>query len=79
MGRRTGSSATSSMADIISQEIMWQNDLKHGPTVFYIDGKSEYHWFYAGESVTKRKFDEMTDMDFVISHFPYNEESTNIR
>lgn len=66
-------------ADMISQEIMWQNDLKHGPTVFYIDGKSEYHWFYAGESVTKRKFDEMTDMDFVISHFPYNEESTNIR
>ncbi len=65
--------------DMISQEITWENDLKHGPSVFYADGKPEYHWFYAGESVSKRKYDEFTDMDMVISHIPYRDDSPYIR
>ena len=66
-------------ADMISQEITWENDLKHGPSVFYADGKAEYHWFYAGESVSKRKYDEMTDMDQVISHTPYQDDHAYYR
>lgn len=63
--------------DIVSQEIMWENDLRHGPTVYYVDGRAEYHWYYGGEAVSKRKFDEMTDMDMFIAHVPY--EDTLIR
>ncbi len=67
-------------SEIVSQEIMWENDLKHGPTVYYVDGKPDYHWFYAGEAVSKRKFDEMTDTNLLISHVPYSEfETSNIR
>ncbi len=60
--------------DIVSQEIMWENDLRHGPTLYFVEGKAEYHWYYAGEAVSKRKYDEMTDMnmDKFISHEPYD-------
>jgi antitoxin component YwqK of YwqJK toxin-antitoxin module len=61
--------------DIISQEITWENDLKHGPAVFYADGKPQQQWFYAGEPVSKRKFDEMNRLDEIISHLPYSQEN----
>lgn len=62
--------------DIVSQEIVWENDLKHGISVFYADGKPELQWFYAGEAVSKRKFDELNKIDELISHLPYSEENT---
>jgi antitoxin component YwqK of YwqJK toxin-antitoxin module len=66
-------------ADMISQEITWENDLKHGPSVFYADGKPEYHWFYAGESVSKRKYNELTDPELIISHIPYRDTDSFMR
>jgi antitoxin component YwqK of YwqJK toxin-antitoxin module len=66
-------------ADMISQEIVWENDLKHGPSVFYADGKPEHHWFYAGESVSKRKYDELTDPELLISHIPYRDTDSFTR
>ncbi|MBS0621229.1 MAG: hypothetical protein JSS61_07225 [Verrucomicrobia bacterium] len=56
--------------DIISQEIAWENDLKHGTSIFYADGKSDTHWFYAGELVSKRKFDELNHLDEIIANIP---------
>lgn len=61
--------------DIVSQEIAWENDQKHGQAVFYADGKPESQWFYAGELVSKRKFDELNKLDEIISHLPYAEEN----
>lgn len=61
--------------DIIAQEILWENDLRHGPTTVYVDGKPEQHWFYAGESMSKRKYDELTDRGQMISVSPYSEEN----
>jgi antitoxin component YwqK of YwqJK toxin-antitoxin module len=60
-------------ADAVSQEISWENDLKHGQSIFYSQGKPEVQWFYAGEAVSKRKFDELNRLDEIISHLPYRE------
>lgn len=61
--------------DIISQEIAWQNDKKHGLSLFYADGKAEQHWYYAGEHVSKHKFEEMNRLDEIISNLPYSQEN----
>ena len=63
--------------EIISQEIAWENDLKHGVTVFYVDGKAEKQWFYAGESVNKRKFDHLSQLDNMLSNGYSNEQETH--
>lgn len=54
--------------DILSQEISWENDQKHGPSIFYADETSEQEWFYGGELVSKHKYDELNRMDEIISH-----------
>ncbi len=60
--------------DILAQEVVWENDLKHGEALFYAKGKIESHWFYAGESVSKHKFDELNRLDAIISQLPYSSE-----
>ena len=61
--------------DIVSQEICWENDLKHGPSVYYIEGKEEKQWFYAGQSVSKRKFDELCQIDEMLMGSPRKNEN----
>ncbi len=65
--------------DIVSQEIAWDRDCKHGEAVFYADGKPESHWFYEGEHVSKRKFDELNRLDEIISRLPYSEGTSHNR
>lgn len=65
--------------EIVSQEIAWINNYKHGQSVFYADGRPESQWFYLGEPVSKRKFDELNRLDEVISYLPYSEENVDQR
>lgn len=53
--------------EMISQEIVWEADMKHGPSTFYFQGKpEEQQWFYGGKLVNKRKFDELHELDGLI-------------
>lgn len=50
--------------EVVSQEIVWEADMKHGPSTFFFEGKAEeQQWFYGGKMVTKRKFDELRELD----------------
>lgn len=50
--------------EIISQEISWESDMKHGPSTFFHNGKpEEQQWFYGGKPVSKLKFDDLTEFD----------------
>lgn len=51
----------------ISQEIEWENDKKHGASTFYIDGIAQSQWYYNGDFVTKKKFDELLKLDEMIT------------
>lgn len=65
--------------DIVSHEIAWIHNQKHGEAVFYADGKPESQWYYEGQRVSKRKYDELHRVDEIISHLPYAEENSGGR
>lgn len=76
-GQKNGTERHFVDGDLLSQEVTWVNDQKHGPSVFYAEGKPQQQWFYEGEPVSKRKFDEMKRVDEIISHLPYSQENLN--
>lgn len=49
--------------DLLTQEIHWENDLKHGSTIYYADSDIQQQWFYAGQLVSKNKFDLYNQKD----------------
>ncbi len=53
--------------EIVSQELNWEDDQKHGPAVYYIDGSRHTQWYYAGQQVSKSRFEELTHLDDMIS------------
>ena len=65
--------------EIVSQEIAWENNQKHGPSIFYVDGQPEQQWFYSGELVSKRKFDELNRLDEVISNLDRTNPNSSSR
>lgn len=50
-----------------SQEILWENDQRHGPSIYYIDGMATTEWYYAGKKISKKKYDELDQLDQMIS------------
>lgn len=63
--------------EIVSQEIPWVNNWKHGEAVVYVNHTPESHWFYQGQAVSKRKFDELNRLDEVISQLHYRQGSAD--
>jgi antitoxin component YwqK of YwqJK toxin-antitoxin module len=52
--------------DMISQEILWENDKKHGPSKYYIEGVPEVEYFYDGQTVSESKWKELNQLDEMI-------------
>jgi hypothetical protein len=63
----------------VEQEILWENDKKHGPSNFYIDGIATTEWYYNGKKVTKSKFDELDHLDQMISEISSDSNQGIIR
>ncbi len=62
--------------DAISQEIHWFNNRKHGSTTFYIDGNPQSEWYYDGEQVSQKKFEELHRLDEMISRISRTQTQT---
>ena len=65
--------------DVISQEITWENGLKHGEAVLYSKEKTDHEWYYEGKHVSRHKFDELNKLDVIISRLPYSSEAQRQR
>lgn len=52
---------------ILAEEIAWENDLQHGCQRIYHEGGIDERWFYAGDSVSIKKFNELNRLDAIIS------------
>lgn len=52
--------------DVVSREILWENDKLHGPSIFYIDGIAQTEYFYEGEAVGPSKWKELSHIDEMI-------------
>ncbi len=53
--------------DIISQEFAWENDKRHGPSIYYADGQVRTEWYYDGVGVSQRRFEELAKLDEMIA------------
>jgi antitoxin component YwqK of YwqJK toxin-antitoxin module len=53
--------------EVIAEEVQWENNKKHGASNYYINGIAQTTWFYDGEEVSRRKFDELNRLDEMIS------------
>jgi len=54
--------------DQISQEILWENDKKHGPSKYYIDGIAQTEYYYDGRPVSEDRWNELSHLDEMIGH-----------
>lgn len=54
--------------ETIEHEIYWCNSNRHGPTKFYVgEVLVKTEWYYNNELVSKRKYDELDQLDAMIS------------
>lgn len=66
--------------DTIEQEIYWFNNKRHGPTKFYVgDGLAKTEWYYGGKLVSKKKYDELDQLDKMITQSPGDLEERKSR
>ncbi len=70
-GQKNGTERHYIDGEILSQEITWENDQKHGPTNLYINGEKETRWFYADKSISEHKFEELSLLDQKIHSSSY--------
>jgi antitoxin component YwqK of YwqJK toxin-antitoxin module len=54
--------------ETVSQEILWENDHKHGPSKYYVDGIAQVEYFYDGERISEQKWKELSRLDQMIGH-----------
>lgn len=52
--------------DTISQEILWENDHKHGPSKYYVDGIAQIEYYYDGQIVSEHRWKELNHLDQMI-------------
>lgn len=52
--------------NVVSQEILWENNNKHGPSKYYVDGIAQVEYFYDGTLVSEAKWKELNQLDEMI-------------
>jgi antitoxin component YwqK of YwqJK toxin-antitoxin module len=65
-GQKNGLEIHYGDGDAISQEILWENDKKHGPCKYYVDGIAKVEYFYDGDAVSEYKWNELNHLDQMI-------------
>lgn len=58
-GVKTGIERRYHNGDEMISEIMWKNNLQHGPTVSYVGATPHTEWYHQGKPVSKAKFDSL--------------------
>lgn len=65
-GQKNGLEIHYGDGDAISQEILWENDKKHGPCKYYVNGIATVEYFYDGDPVSEYKWNELNHLDQMI-------------
>jgi antitoxin component YwqK of YwqJK toxin-antitoxin module len=66
-GKKNGVETHYGDDETISQEILWENDKRHGPTKYYMDGVPQIEYYYNGEHVSEVKWKEQNHIDQLIN------------
>jgi antitoxin component YwqK of YwqJK toxin-antitoxin module len=51
---------------VVSQELLWENGKKHGPSRYYVEGIAQVEYFYDGDAVSEDKWRELNQLDEMI-------------
>jgi antitoxin component YwqK of YwqJK toxin-antitoxin module len=49
--------------ETISQEILWENDKRHGPALYYVEGVAQTEYYYDGTLVNEERWNELHQLD----------------
>lgn len=49
--------------EMLSEELCFENDKMHGPATYYVGDRPHHEWYYLGEKVSKRKYQELSRLD----------------
>jgi len=52
--------------EAVSQQIVWENDKKHGPATYYVDGVPQVEFYYDGALVSEDRWKELNRLDEII-------------
>lgn len=63
----------------ISQRISWEDNKLHGPTYYYIDGAAHTEWYYENKHVSAKKYEELYQLDMMISQISNNLQDSPMR
>ena len=66
-GKKNGLETYFVDGDKVAHQIVWENDRKHGPEIYYVDSAEKTAWFYAGKEVSKANYDEQIRLDEIVS------------
>ncbi|MBM3201684.1 MAG: hypothetical protein FJZ56_04670 [Chlamydiae bacterium] len=66
-GLRHGTERQYLDGDLLIEEILWQEDLKHGPSIAYYDGIARTSWYFEGVKVPRNKFDTLSERNSYIT------------
>jgi antitoxin component YwqK of YwqJK toxin-antitoxin module len=53
--------------ETLCRQIAWDNDIKHGPEIFFVPEGKKILWHYNGREVSQNRYQEMTRLDEMIS------------
>ncbi|MFI5333920.1 MAG: toxin-antitoxin system YwqK family antitoxin [Chlamydiales bacterium] len=54
--------------EVISQQIHWENDQRHGPSTYFVGNNTKIEYYYDGAVVDKKIYDSQVKLDEMISH-----------
>ena len=54
--------------EIVSAEIFWTNDQRHGPSTYYTEELAQVDYYYEGKPISKGRWEEYNRMDEMIAH-----------
>lgn len=78
-GTRNGTEKHFVDGEQLESEIHWIFDKRHGPTKFYVgDNVAKTEWYYDNKAVSKRRFDELTQLDMMITNAPRFQNETSV-
>ncbi len=54
--------------EAVEQECYWSNNKRHGPCTFFVEGTpSHVDWYYAGQQVSEKKYEKLSQLDQIIT------------
>jgi antitoxin component YwqK of YwqJK toxin-antitoxin module len=51
----------------LSRQVSWDQDVKHGPEIFFVPDGKKIIWNYNGREVSRNRYEEMTHLDEMIT------------